>query len=68
MEVTTYLSIDFGFPGGARGKESTCQSGDARDVLCPLGCGDPLEEDMATHSNILAGEFQEQRSLVGFGP
>ena len=58
----------FGKLSSDYGKESTCQSGDARDVVCPLGCGDPLEEDMATHSNILAGEFQEQRSLVGFGP
>ena len=68
MEVKTYLSIDFGFPGGACGKGYTCQSGDARDMLCPLGCEDSLEEDMTTHSNIIAGEFQGQRSLAGYGP
>ena len=29
---------------------------------------DPLEKGMATHSNILAGEFPEQRSLAGYSP
>ena len=37
-----------GFPGGASGK-------DAREKgLGSLGGGDPLEEEMATHSSILA--------------
>ena len=27
---------------------------------------DPLEKAMVTHSNILAGEFHGQRSLVGY--
>jgi len=29
---------------------------------------DPLEEEMATHSSILAGESHGQRSLVGCSP
>ena len=29
---------------------------------------DPLEEGMATHSIILAGESHGQRSLVGYSP
>ena len=29
---------------------------------------DPLEKGMATHSSILAGEFHEQWSLVGYSP
>ena len=29
---------------------------------------DPLEEGMATHSSILAGESHGQRSLVGYSP
>ena len=33
-----------------------------------LGWEDPLEEEMATHSSILAGEFHGQRRLVGYGP
>ena len=33
-----------------------------------LGWEDPLEEGMATHSSILAGESHGQRSLVGSTP
>ena len=33
-----------------------------------LGLEDPLEESMATHSSILAGESHGQRSLVGYSP
>ena len=33
-----------------------------------LGQEDPLEEEMAIHSSILAGEFHGQRSLVGYSP
>ena len=29
---------------------------------------DPLQEGMAAHSSILAGEFHGQRSLVGHSP
>ena len=38
-----------GFPGG-----SEDNAGDERDVVLILGCKDPLEDGMATHSNILA--------------
>ena len=31
-----------------------------------LGWEDPLEEDLATHSSILAGESPGQSSLVGY--
>ena len=31
-----------------------------------LGWEDPLEEDVATHFSILAGESHGQRSLVGY--
>ena len=30
-----------------------------------LGWEDPLEKEIATHSSILPGEFQGQRSLLG---
>ena len=33
-----------------------------------LGQEDLLEKGMATHSDILAGEFHVQRSLVGYSP
>ena len=40
-----------GFPGGSDGKESAC---DAGDRVQSLGREDPLEEEVATHSSILA--------------
>ena len=33
-----------------------------------LGWEDPLEEEMATHSSILAWEIHGGRSLVGYSP
>ena len=33
-----------------------------------LGWEDPLEEEMATHSSILAWESHGQRSLAGYHP
>ena len=33
-----------------------------------LGWEDPLEQEMATHSNILTRESHGQRSLVGYTP
>ena len=33
-----------------------------------LGGEDPLEKRVATHSNILAGEFHGQRSMAGYSP
>ena len=39
------------FPGGSDSKESACNAG---DQVQSLGWKDPLEEEMATHSSILA--------------
>ena len=36
--------------------------------ISSLGREDPLEEDMATHSSVLALESHGQRSLVGYSP
>ena len=33
-----------------------------------LGREDPLEEEMATHSSILAWKFHGQRGLAGYSP
>ena len=41
------------FPRGSDGKKSACNAGD----LGSLGWEDPLEKEMATHSNILAWEI-----------
>ena len=54
-----------GFPGGSNGKESACNAG---DPVQSLGCKDPLEKGMATHSGILAREFHRQRSLASYSP
>ena len=43
-----------GFPGSSAGKESACNLGD-------LGWEDLLEEDMATHSSILAWRIPMDR-------
>ena len=44
----------WGFPDGSVGKESACDEGDKGDIGSPLGRENPLEEEMATHSSILA--------------
>ena len=54
-----------GFPGGSDSKESACNS---VDLSLILGLEDPLEEGMATHSSILAGEAHGQRSQAGYSP
>ena len=60
--------MEEGFPGGSDGEESTCDVGDR---IQSLGREDPLEEEMATHSSILAwktpwteepGRLQSMRS------
>ena len=40
-----------GFPGGSQCKEPACNAGDR---VHSLGWENPLEKEMATHSNILA--------------
>ena len=49
-------------------KNLVANAGDTRDVASILGWGRSLEEAMATHSSILAGEFHGQRSLEGYSP
>ena len=46
-----YYSIQLGFPGGSEGKASACDAG--HRIQSP-GWEDPLEKEMATHSNTLA--------------
>ena len=44
-----------GFPGGASGKEPACQCRRLKETwILSLGEEDSLEEDVATHSTILA--------------
>ena len=53
-EGMTTPPVFLGFPGGSVGKESVCNTGN-------LGWEDPLEEDMATHSSILAWRIPMER-------
>ena len=45
------LIVSEGFPGGSDGKESVHNAGDLGSIP---GRKDPLEKEIATHSNILA--------------
>ena len=54
--LSIYLPVYLGFPDGSEDKESTCNAGDTEDVGSIPGLGRPLEEEMATHSRILAWE------------
>ena len=49
-------------------KNLPANEGDTGDMGSSLGHDNPLEKEMATHSSILAGDSQEQRSLVGYSP
>ena len=45
------ILLSMGFSGGSDSKLSVCNAG---DTVRPLGQENPLEEEMATHSSILA--------------
>ena len=46
-------------------KNLPANAGDARDMDSIPGSEDPLEEEMATHSSILAWRTPWQKSLAG---
>ena len=46
-----------GIPGGASGKELTCQCRIHETLVGSLGSQDPLKEEMATHSSFLSWEI-----------
>ena len=52
-----YHSINWSFPDGSRVKNSPTDEGDAEDEVQSLDQEDPLEEEMVTHSSILAWEM-----------
>ena len=49
-------------------KNLLANAGGIRDVGLVPECEDLLEEEMATHSSIPAGESHGQKSLVGYSP
>jgi len=46
--------INYKVLDSSAGKESTCNSRDKKERVPSLGREDPLENEMATHSSILA--------------
>ena len=54
-----------GFPGSSVVKNVLAMQ---ETWVRSLGQEDPLEQEMATHSRILAGKFHGQRSLAGYSP
>ena len=54
-----------GFSDGTSGKESTCQRKRHTTQVRPLDWEDPLEEEMTTHSSILAWKIPQTEESGG---
>ena len=52
--IVNLFSITLGFPDGSVVKESACSAEAAEATCLIIGFEDPLEEEMATHTSILA--------------
>ena len=50
-----------GIPDDSVGEESSCNAGDTGDTGSIPGSGDPLEEEMATHSSVLTWKIPMDR-------
>ena len=61
-ECCPWRQVYKGFPG-----RSVLKNNEETRVRS-LGWEDPLEEEMATHSSVLARKFHGQRRLVGYSP
>ena len=64
VQPSVYSAVKYyrGLPGGSDYKESNCN---VEDLVQSLGKGDPLEEEIATHSNILAWEISWAKESGG---
>ena len=60
--------VAWAFPGGASGKEATCQCRKQETWVQSLSQEDPLEKSMATHSSILASEIPWTGKPGGYSP
>ena len=56
------------FPGGSAVDTVPAMQESQETQIRSLGGEDPLEEGLATHSSILAGQSHGQRSLAGYSP
>ena len=68
LQINLQSFMNSRLPRWLRGKEPTCQCWRHETRVWPLCQEDPLEEDIATHSSILAWESHGQMSLVGPSP
>ena len=58
LDIRRVMCNIMGFPGGTSGKRTCLPMKETRETqVQSLGQEDPLEEEMATHSSILAWEF-----------
>ena len=65
----TFFLMQNGLPRSFSDKEFPCQCKETQEMwVWSLSQEDPLEEEMATHSSILAGESNGYRGLVGYCP
>ena len=66
-EPMYYYNITQWFPNGSECKESTCNIGvlEMEAQVPSLGWEDPLEEEMATHSSILAWRISQKEEPRG---
>ena len=60
-----YKGVYMGFPGGSVIKNLPATAGMRETWVQPLDQGDPLEEEMATHSSILAWRIPWTEELCG---
>ena len=65
LHLTTFDVFKMGFPGGTSGKELLPIQ---ETQVQSLGREDPLEEDMATHSSILAWEIPWTEEAGRYSP
>ena len=56
-----------GFPGGSDGKKKILPAMQETQVQS-LGCEDPLEEGMPTHSTPILGPYDAKSLLIGKDP
>ena len=66
--IWTPITCFWGFPGGSEVKNPHVNGGDAGDTSLIPGLGRSLEEEIGTHSSILAWKIHGQRSLAGYSP
>ena len=66
LDTWELLHQNFGEASGTSAKEPTCQYRRQEMWALSLGREDPLQEEMATQSSILAWEIHGQRSLMGY--